>query len=58
MQTELRERILEYRVRTINVVESLAKTLVGRRIGNQLWLSPFALCFFISFVVLDLEKCS
>ena len=36
MQTELSERILEYGVRTINVVESLPKTLVGKRIGDQL----------------------
>ena len=36
MQTELSARILEYGVRTINVVESLPNTLVSRRIGHQL----------------------
>ena len=36
MQTELSERILNYGARTIKVVESLPKTLVGRRIGDQL----------------------
>ena len=33
---ELGERLLEYGVRIIKVVESLPKTLVGRRIGDQL----------------------
>jgi four helix bundle protein len=36
MQTELSERVLDYGLRTIKVVESLPKTLVGRRIGDQL----------------------
>ncbi len=36
MQTDLSERILDYAVRIIKVVESLPKTLVGRRIGDQL----------------------
>jgi 23S rRNA-intervening sequence protein len=36
VQTDLGERILEYGVRIIKVVESLPKTLVGRRIGDQL----------------------
>jgi four helix bundle protein len=36
MQTALAERILKYGVRTIRVVESLPRTLVGRRIGDQL----------------------
>ncbi|MBI3694701.1 MAG: four helix bundle protein [Acidobacteria bacterium] len=33
---DLGERLLEYGVRVIRVVESLPKTLVGRRIGDQL----------------------
>ena len=33
---EVSERLLDYGVRVINVVESLPKTLVGRRIGDQL----------------------
>ena len=32
----LNERLLEYGVRIIKLVESLPKTLVGRRIGDQL----------------------
>jgi four helix bundle protein len=36
MQTELSERVLDYGLRTIKVVESLPKTLVARRIGDQL----------------------
>jgi four helix bundle protein len=34
--TELGERILEYGARIVRVVESLPKTLAGRRIGDQL----------------------
>ncbi len=33
---DVSERLLQYGVRVINVVESLPKTLVGRRIGDQL----------------------
>jgi four helix bundle protein len=36
MQTNLGERILEYAARIIRVVESLPKTLIGRRLGDQL----------------------
>jgi len=36
MQTELGERIVEYAARIIRVVESLPKTLTGRRLGDQL----------------------
>ena len=36
MQIELGERILEYAARIIRVVESLPKTLTGRRLGDQL----------------------
>ena len=36
MQTELGERILEYAARIIRVVESLPKTLTGKRLGDQL----------------------
>ncbi len=36
---EVSERLLQYGVRVINVVESLPKTLVGRRIGDQLTIS-------------------
>jgi four helix bundle protein len=35
-QRKLDERLLEYGVRIIKLVESLPKTLVGRRIGDQL----------------------
>jgi four helix bundle protein len=33
---DVSERFLQYGVRVINVVESLPKTLAGRRIGDQL----------------------
>jgi four helix bundle protein len=33
---EVSQRLLDYGVSVINVVESLPKTLVGRRIGDQL----------------------
>jgi len=33
---DLEERLLEYGARIINVVESLPKTLLGQRIGDQL----------------------
>jgi four helix bundle protein len=35
-QRKLDERLLEYGVRIIKLAESLPKTLVGRRIGDQL----------------------
>jgi four helix bundle protein len=35
-QRDLSERLLEYGARIIKVVESLPKTLVGKRIGDQL----------------------
>jgi hypothetical protein len=61
MQTELSERTSEYDVGTINVVESLPKTLLWQKNRRPALLFAFcfcALCFFISSVVLDLEKCS
>jgi len=36
MQTQLGERILEYAARIVKVVGSLPKTLIGRRLGDQL----------------------
>ncbi len=39
MQTKLSERILDYGARIIKVVQALPKTLVGRRIGDQLLCS-------------------
>ncbi len=39
IQTGLGERILEYGTRNVKVVESLPKSLVGRRIGDQLLCS-------------------
>ncbi len=39
---EVSERLLEYGVRAIRVVESLPRTLVGRRIGDQLLRSSIS----------------
>jgi four helix bundle protein len=39
---EVSERLLEYGVRAIKVVESLPRTLVGRRIGDQLLRSSIS----------------
>ena len=36
IQRELTERLLDYGVRIIKVTEALPRTLVGRRIGDQL----------------------
>jgi four helix bundle protein len=36
MQTQLGDRILEYAARIVKVVGSLPKTLIGRRLGDQL----------------------
>ncbi len=36
MNVDLGDRLLDYAVRIIKVVESLPQTLVGRRIGDQL----------------------
>ena len=41
-QRDLGERLLEYGARIIKLVESLPKTLVGRRIGDQLLRSGMA----------------
>jgi hypothetical protein len=54
MQTELSERTSEYGVGTIHCVESLPKDSSGAEASE----TSFAFCFFISFVVLGLEKCS
>ena len=35
-QRDLNERLLEYGARIIKLVESLPRTLVGKRIGDQL----------------------
>jgi len=40
---EVSERLLEYGVRAIRVVESLPRTLVGRRIGDQLLRSSMSI---------------
>ena len=39
---EVSERLLDYGVRAIKVVESLPRTLVGRRIGDQLLRSSIS----------------
>ena len=39
---EVSERLLDYGVRAIRVVESLPRTLIGRRIGDQLLRSSIA----------------
>jgi four helix bundle protein len=39
---EVSERLLDYGVRAIRVVESLPRTLVGRRIGDQLLRSSIS----------------
>jgi four helix bundle protein len=39
---EVSERLLDYRVRVIRVVESLPPTLTGRRIGDQLLRSSIS----------------
>jgi len=39
---DLQERLLDYAVRVIRLVESLPKTLAGRRIGDQLLRSATA----------------
>src|SRR5271157_47469 len=39
---EVSERLLDYGVRAIRVVESLPRTLIGRRIGDQLLRSSIS----------------